>query len=141
MAHRLRGLSAGDVRVALNDHEHVVYSDAHKEEGDDGVHGTENEAEPRTDTVARQETEEAAAEVTVVATDLVQLRSQWTGSITNSGRLISLLGKDSGCLVPTKTFAGTFIPSASADTTYFPTLPVPPRIRKLLSITSFPILA
>ena len=55
-------LTADNIAVALHDHEHVVNPNPHEQEGDDGVHRTEDQAQARTDPVAGEETEETAAD-------------------------------------------------------------------------------
>ena len=46
---------ADDVAVALHYHEHVVNPNADKQEGDDGVHGAEDEVEARANAIAGEE--------------------------------------------------------------------------------------
>lgn len=50
------------VVVTRNDHKHVVNTDAEQEEPNDGVHGTEDEAESRADAIAGEKAQKAAAD-------------------------------------------------------------------------------
>ena len=60
-----RGLSVltlDDITVTLDNDEHVINPDPHKQEGDDGVHRTEDEPQAGADAVAGDETEKTAGE-------------------------------------------------------------------------------
>ena len=60
-----RGLSVltlDNVTVTLDNDEHVINPDPHKQEGDDGVHRTEDQAQAGADPVAGDEAEETTGE-------------------------------------------------------------------------------
>ena len=55
-------LTVDNIAVALHYDEHVINPDAHKQEGNDGVHRTEDQPQARADAVAGEETEETTAD-------------------------------------------------------------------------------
>ena len=60
--HGLAFLTVDNIAVTLNDDEHIIDPNPHKQEGDDGVHWTEDEPQAGADAVAGDETEETAGE-------------------------------------------------------------------------------
>ena len=55
-------LTVDNIAVALYDDEHIINPNPHEQEGDDGVHRTEDEPQAGADAVAGDETEETAAD-------------------------------------------------------------------------------
>ena len=47
--------------VALDDDKHVVYTDTQHEEGDDGVHGAEDQVQARANSITGQQSKETTA--------------------------------------------------------------------------------
>ena len=55
-------LTVDNIAVALHDDEHIINPDPDEQEGDDGVHRTEDQAQAGADAVAGEETEETTAD-------------------------------------------------------------------------------